>query len=163
MSAALEAVGVSPHAVRLLVAAARRASGMVVLCGPAGAGKTLVGSIIASDSHASFVADLRSPDDVADTLQRATQGAVIAVMRSGESSGLRLRWRDMGLSDELMAAACVMTVTLRRLPATPRELLVVEVIAPDGSLATGTLAEEVNALVAAGRVADDVARFRVPG
>jgi hypothetical protein len=81
----------------------------------------------------------------------------------------------MKIEDAVIDAASVVTVTIRKLRpiATPDatatltdvlpDRLVVEILAPDGTCLTGSLAEEASALVNAGLVTAEEARFMVPG
>jgi hypothetical protein len=75
----------------------------------------------------------------------------------------------MGIALGQVERASVTTVTLRRLPrlgshgADVTDLLVVEVLGPDGALLTGSLVDEATALVAAGLTTAEAARFNVPG
>lgn len=135
-----------------------------MLCGPAGAGKTTIAESIVGVQRPTAIGwhgDLSSPEQMTSALERAASETVLAVVRSGESFALRHRWSDMGLSQSLVDAASVVTVTLRRFAA--RGALVVEVLAPDGGALTGSLADEAHALVLAGRISADEAAFMVPG
>lgn len=73
----------------------------------------------------------------------------------------------MGIPDVLVQQAAVTTVTLRRLPSSATghatQFLVVEVLAPDRRLVTGSLVQEAEALVASGLVTDEAARHHVRG
>lgn len=164
-------LGVAPGAARALEAAVVRSCGLLVVCGPAGAGKTALGEVLARYPYprASMLGDLRMPDEITAGLNQAERAVVVAVVRSGESAGLSLRWRDMGIPQVLIERASLMTATLRRLPranpgaAVETDLLVVEVLGPDGTLLTGSLVDEAKGLVAAGLVTEESARFQVPG
>ncbi|AKV02295.1 hypothetical protein AKJ09_08958 [Labilithrix luteola] len=145
-----------------------RSSGLVVLCGPAGVGKTTVANVLGRHGAVTMLGDLRLPDELSAALHRAEHAVVAAVVRSGESLGLARRWQDMGIAHGLLERASLAVVTLRRLPrASPRtdapdDILVVEVLEPGGVLRTSSLVEEVRALVATGLVTEEAARFNVP-
>lgn len=171
-------IGIAPHAAAILENAASRPHGILLFCGPAGMGKTTVAQLVVAARARQVVhwlGDLRMPEEIAAALAKAANEPVVAVVRSGESHGLRSRWKDMELPDALVDHACVVTVTLRRLtrvatssvvsdssPALP-DLLAVEILAPDGTAMTAALAHEARALVAAGMTTDDEARNMVPG
>lgn len=160
----LEELGVDAHAAVTLTAAASRPRGMTVLCGSAGAGKTTIAQIIATGLKlpiGAWAGDLRMPGEIAAALKTASREAVIAVVRSGESRKLRQRWSDMDLADALIDSASVVTVTVRRFATSAS--LVAEVLAPDGTSLTRSLAEQARALVFAGRITHEEARFMVPG
>ena len=161
----LAELGVAPHAADALVQVVRRDKGLVVLCGPAGVGKTTLAEALARVGGARLLGDLRFEDEVRAALWEAQKETRIAVVRSGESTRLRARWGDMGISTEEIDRADVVTVTLRRLRrvvAASADLLVVEVLATDGSRMTGSLVEEAAALVSAGLATASAARFDVP-
>jgi len=171
MERRLAGIGVPPHAAAALATAASRPAGIVVLCGSSGAGKTTLAELILSAHPRPAVAwfgDLRMPDEVAAALARAANESVLAVVRSGESHGLRARWSDMGLASSLVDRASVVTVTLRRLArahptALPLpDLLVLEILAADGAFLTGSLDAEAHALVAAGLTTTAEALRNIP-
>jgi len=171
----LAGVGVARHAAAALAVAASRAQGMIVFCGPAGVGKTTLAQLLVSAQRHGvmhWLGDLRLPDEIGEALAQAERESVVAVVRSGQSRGLRDRWSDMGLVATLVDRASVFTVTLRRLaragteharsPSKMVDVLVLEILGPDGSAVTGSLADEARALVAAGVTTADEARFNVP-
>lgn len=164
----LLAVGVMPQARIALRSAAGRPAGMVVICGPAGAGKTTLAEVLKEHATMAMLGDLRMPEDIVEALRRAERDPVVGVVRSGESLRLSSRWHDMGIPHDLISRASVTTVTLRRLPRAepsvpPSDVLIVEVLGPSGDALTPSLAEEAKALVSAGIVSDHAARFHVPG
>jgi hypothetical protein len=139
----LASVGVASHAATVLASAARRPRGMVVFCGPAGVGKTTLAQLIVAAQCRTLVhwlGDLRMSEEIRAALTLAECEPVVAVVRSGQSTGLRDRWADMALSLELVDRASLVTVTLRRLARIPEsraaspDVFVVEVLAPDGRL-----------------------------
>jgi hypothetical protein len=173
----LTAVGVAPHAAKVLVSAASRPRGMIVLCGPVGTGKTTVAQLLVAAQPRAIVhwlGDLRRPEEIGAALARAESAPVVVVVRSGQSRGLRVRWSEMGLAATLVERASVVTATPRRLARvgaarahspsapTPPDLLVLEILAPDGTPLTGSLADEARALVTAGVTSAVEARFKVP-
>lgn len=146
---------------------------MIVFCGPTGVGKTTLAQLLVASQPQAVVhwlGDLRMADEVRTALELSARAPVIAVVRSGESMGLRSRWSDMALSRSLINAASVVTATLRRVarrqpehaPPSAPDAFVVEVLAPDGTPLTGSLAAEARALVEAGITSADEARFNVP-
>jgi general secretion pathway protein E len=103
-----------------------RSHGLVVICGPAGAGKTTTSETLraqvahnrvsvdlaglATGFHATtstvvLAGDLRSPDDAVRACELAASALVIATMRSGRSSGVLDRLKDMGVPDDVLALA----------------------------------------------------------
>jgi hypothetical protein len=164
----LQRSGVASDAARVVERVVGRPAGLVVLCGPTGVGKTSLGDVLAQLARVKMLGDLRMPHEIVGGLHQAESEVVVAVVRSGESRGLSLRWRDMGIPVALVHRASVATVTLRRLPRlTPvagasTHLLVVEVLGPDGCLLTGSLVEEARTLVSAGLATEEAARSSVP-
>lgn len=147
-----------------------RETGMLVLCGPTGSGKTTLANALLS-RHPGVVAvgDLREPENVCEAFRLARRESVVGIVRSGGSFGLASRWDDMGIPRAVVGRASVITVTLRRPPrASPVEagscdILVAEIIGADRVLLTRALAEEAAALVEAGVISEEAARYHVPG
>jgi hypothetical protein len=164
----LRDMGIICRAATALQEAAARATGMLVVCGPAGAGKTTLAALLEAHAGLPMLGDLRMPDEIGAALRRAEHQAVVAVVRSGESTGLSTRWNDMGIPAELVEKASVTTATVRRLPriapaGAPSDVLAVEVLGPDRALRTRSLVEETRALVSAGLVTVEAARLSVVG
>ncbi|MBN9161956.1 MAG: hypothetical protein BGO98_45040 [Myxococcales bacterium 68-20] len=161
-------LGVMPEAATALQSAAARRAGMLIICGPAGVGKTTVAELVERYTGMRRLGDLRTQEEIVEVLRLAEGEAVVGVVRSGESFGLSSRWRDMDIPNELVERASVMTVTLRRLPKAPafnatKDLLLAEVLGTDHAPLAGSLAEQAKTLVSAGLVTDEAARFHVPG
>lgn len=140
---------------------------MVVFTGPTGAGKTtLVERALGqlSEPRPRFVGDVRSPEDVESAVTAAAHSSIVAVARSGQSSGLRRRWAEMGLHERQLNDANIVVVTQRLIPRGDRlpSVLVVEVLNPDGSFASASLADEARQLVRLKTLTEAQARMFIP-
>lgn len=151
-------LGVGVIATRAIRTAASRPRGLLLFSGGAGAGKTtLAHHVVAAQlqKRVHWLDDIRSVDKMEHALTLAAEVPVVGVVRSGRSHGVRARW---GRNALLWEAASVVTATVHRLPRTPAsglDVLVVEVLGPEGTYLTKSLVDEAQLVVDAGVTSAD--------
>jgi hypothetical protein len=155
---ALVGFGVPAAAAAALGEVFHRPRGLIVISGPAGSGKSSLAEVACAElgRPVAFRGDLILPDALALAVEAAGRGLVVGVIKGGGEPAVRARLLAAGVSEAAIAAAGLAVVTLGLVAAVG--LIVVEVRDADGRLLTGTLGEELAALVAAGAISPEQGR-----